>query len=161
MASIYLLLGSNMGDKKAHLNQAMILIRQQIGEIVAQSSIYETEPWGFKDNSYFLNQVLKIRTSLHPESLLTDILSIEKKIGRQRIKNQYESRIIDIDILFYDELIINSEQLTIPHPLIEKRKFVLIPLVEIADDFIHPVSGKTMNCLLNECKDKSEVKKIS
>ena len=160
MSSIYLLLGSNVGDKKANLINAVSLIAIQIGEIIGQSSVYETEPWGFEDSSYFFNQVLKVNTSLQPEELLIILFEIEKYLGRQRTQKQYESRIIDIDILFYDDLVIHTENLTIPHPLIEKRKFVLTPLAEITSDLKHPVLEKTIKVLLNECEDNLEVRKI-
>ena len=161
MSKIYLLLGSNVGDKKANLKDAISLIHKQIGKIIQQSSVYETEPWGFEDVSFFLNQVLMVDSSLQPAEALSEILQMEKKLGRERTEKQYASRIIDIDILFYDDLIIQTENLIIPHPLMEKRRFVLTPLNEIAGDFIHPVLQKTIKILLAECEDKLKVKRIS
>ena len=160
MPEVYLILGSNIGDRKKYLEQAISMINEAIGKIQSKSSLYETAPWGFDDKNNFLNLVIKVETSLQPENLLKEILQIEKIIGRIRTKEKYSSRVIDIDILFYDKKIIHSENLVIPHPLMHERKFVLIPLAEIAGQFIHPVFNKTIQTLLNECKDELNVEKV-
>ncbi len=157
MADVYLLLGGNAGDRISILNKARDLIKLRVGEIINKSCIYESEPWGFDDNTNFLNQVLLVETALSCEILLTEILKIEKLLGRVRQSNHYETRIIDIDILFYEDNIINKENLIVPHPLIQKRRFTLIPLNEIAMDFIHPVLKKTIKELLEECDDRLKV----
>ena len=160
MPEVYLILGSNIGDRKNYLEQAISMINEAIGKIQAKSSLYETVPWGFDDKNNFLNQVIKVETSLQPENLLKEILQIEKIIGRIRTGEKYSSRVIDIDILFYEKKIIHSENLVIPHPLMHERKFVLVPLAEISGQFIHPVFNKTIQILLNECKDELNVEKV-
>jgi len=125
--SVYLLLGSNLGDSISILDSATGLIQNNIGKLSKASSIYRTEPWKMKTNQWFYNQVLEISSSLSPEKLLTEILSIEKQLGRTRPSGKnstYESRTIDIDILYFDSLVLNSDLLTIPHPRIQERKFV-------------------------------------
>jgi len=160
MSEVYLILGSNIGDRKNYLEQAISMIKEAIGMIQTKSSLYETVPWGFDDKNNFLNQVIKVETSLQPEDILKEILQIEKIIGRIRSGKGYSSRVIDIDILFYNKEIIHSENLVIPHPLMHERKFVLGPLAEIAGQFIHPVFNKTIQTLLNECKDELNVEKL-
>jgi len=148
MARAVLLTGSNMGEKRYLLNRACTLIAKQIGPVVCESSIYESEPWGFQSDETFLNQALLIETKLEPIALLNAIQTIEKELGRKRKEAPpdevriYESRPIDIDILFYDDLILNEERLRIPHPLLAEREFVLVPLREILPDYIHPVLQK-------------------
>jgi len=156
MSKAYLLLGSNKGNRLAFINQATDDICKRAGNIITHSMIYETEPWGFSDNTNFLNQVLIIETDLKPQQLLAELFDIELKMGRVKTKH-FTSRIIDIDILFYDNLIIKSEALTIPHPQLHKRMFTLIPLSEIAPNFIHPVLNKDLQTLTNECEDKTKV----
>lgn len=153
----YIIIGSNQGEREEILNSAKVELTNFVGNIVAESAIYETEAWGFSSQSKFLNQVIAFETSLNPHDLLKIILQIEKKLGRKRECTQYADRVIDIDILFYDHLIIKEQHLTIPHPRLAERKFVLIPMAEIASDFIHPVSKKTMKELLAICEDKLKV----
>ncbi len=160
MAKVYLSLGSNLGDKIMNLNKAVLLISAKIGKLIQTSSIYETAPWGFKSEHSFYNQVILIETELKPDDVLNQILQIEKHIGRNRSTIQYESRVIDIDILFYENEIIHTENLTIPHPLIQERRFTLQPLAEIDEDYIHPLLNASILSLLNSCKDTLEVKKI-
>ncbi len=153
----YILLGSNRGNRPEMLKQATELIEKQAGKITASSSVYETAPWGFFDEKFFLNQVLCVETLLSPYDLLDALLRIETLIGRTRHGNNYISRIIDIDILFFGNHIINQEHLTIPHPRLHKRKFTLLPLAEIAAGFVHPVFRLTVGDLVLRCTDSSEV----
>jgi 2-amino-4-hydroxy-6-hydroxymethyldihydropteridine diphosphokinase len=160
MNSVYLSLGSNLGNRMKYLNDALRLIEEKIGKIVKRSSVYETEPWGIKDQSMFLNMAVGVTTDISPALLLETILEIEHKLGRIRIAKWYE-RIIDLDILFYNREIINDKDLVIPHPYLQERKFVLEPLNEIAPDFDHPALKITVKELLLNCKDKTNVKKYS
>jgi 2-amino-4-hydroxy-6-hydroxymethyldihydropteridine diphosphokinase len=159
MNGIYLIIGGNMGDRENYLATCIQEIENCIGKIVRKSAIYETASWGNTEQTPYLNQVLFLYTNLNPQKLLAECLSIEKKMGRRRTV-KWDSRIIDIDILFYDHEIIHDDGLTIPHPLLHERKFVLIPLNELSPLFIHPVSKKSIHELLNECKDPLEVKKF-
>ena len=159
MKTVYLLLGTNMGDRNFNLSAATACIENDMGEILLKSSIYETEPWGVTDQQNYFNQILKISTQVSAQEILKKILSIEKKLGRKRT-TKYASRIIDIDILFYNQDIIQEENLIIPHPLLHKRMFVLSPLFEMAPDYIHPVLHKSIKQLILECDDKNEVLKI-
>ena len=161
MTKVYLLLGGNLGNKQQVFAQAKQLINQQIGQVSGQSAIYETEPWGFESSDFFWNQVLEIITALTPESILEQTQQIESLLGRIRKSDQYVSRLIDIDILFIDDLVVETEKLVIPHPRIQERKFTLIPLCELIPDFVHPVIGKTIIQLLNECPDKLNVEKVT
>lgn len=140
------------------LNQAQEQIQMFIGEIKIESSIYESAPWGFEAQSSFLNQILIVETDLKPMGILERIKSIEKEMGRVKTSESYESRTIDIDILFYNEEIIAFPELIIPHPQLHKRRFTLVPLAEIAPEFIHPVFNKSINDLLINCSDDSVVK---
>ncbi len=157
---LYLLLGSNLGDKKKQMDQAMELIKEMIGRVEKRSSYYKTEPWGFSSEDLFLNIVLQTLTSLSPEEVMQQIGEIEKIFGRKRSGSGYSSRNMDIDILFYDDLVMDQDNLKIPHPLIQDRRFALVPLNEIAHDLIHPVFHMTIHELLMECKDIKEVKKF-
>ena len=160
MNKAYLLTGGNEGDRYLHMQQAKANIELICGRIIRVSSVYETAPWGKADQADFLNQVLLVETLLRPMNLLQSILEIEKELGRKRsIRNAPRS--IDIDILLYNDEIIESAGLTIPHPRISERRFVLEPLNEIAPDYIHPVFQKSIQQLLSECKDELAVKKIS
>jgi 2-amino-4-hydroxy-6-hydroxymethyldihydropteridine diphosphokinase len=157
---LYLLLGSNLGEKKKQLDQAMKLIAERIGPVVKQSSVYETEPWGFSSKNVFLNRALQIHTLLSPEEVLQKINEVEKLFGRERKGKGYSSRFLDIDILFYDDLVLDQDELKIPHPLIQERRFVLIPLDEIAHGLIHPALQKDIGQLLHDCSDLKDVTKI-
>lgn len=152
-------MGTNLGDRPAHLQQAIVEIERNIGSIVNCSSVYETEPWGVTDQPSFYNQVLKVATTLDPLQLLTATLAIEKEMGRVRAE-RYGARIIDIDILFFDDLVINTDQLTIPHPRITERNFVLAPLAEIAPDLVHPVVHQTISEIWTASNDRLGVKKV-
>lgn len=154
-----LALGSNLGDRRGSLTKAEKLISQNIGSIIKKSSLYETAPWGFADQPFFLNCVLEVETTLKPTEIIHRILKIEKVMGRKRtFKNA--ARIIDIDILFYNDLILKRTNLTIPHPAIQQRRFILEPLREMIPDRIHPVLQKKISQLAQECTDPLEVKKI-
>lgn len=158
MENLFLLTGSNIGNSKQHLQQAKQFINERIGIIVKSSSVYKTEPWGNKDQQDFLNQVLLVETRLSAEDALIQLLQIEKEMGRNRIQ-KWEPRIIDIDILFYGDLIIKTEKLILPHPLLHERRFTLLPLAEIAAGYMHPVLHKTIEELLQSCNDTSAVTK--
>jgi 2-amino-4-hydroxy-6-hydroxymethyldihydropteridine diphosphokinase len=157
MVKVYLLLGGNLGDKKKVFSEARNRLGELSGEITAQSSVYETEPWGFNSEDLFWNQVLEISTELSPEVLLSRTQEIETDLGRIPKSDQYVSRVIDIDILFFGNQIINLEKLVVPHPRLQDRKFALIPLCEIAPDLLHPVFQKSIRQLLDECLDPLKV----
>lgn len=153
-----LLLGSNLGDRKHTIITTCNLIEKKIGEIVMESSYYESEAWGYNDKKKYLNRAVIVNTIHSASTLLSKILDIEKSMGRKRINsNNYEARIIDIDILFYGDQILISKNLTIPHKFLHKRKFTLRPLQEIAPDFIHPKLNKSITQLLDKCEDDLHV----
>ena len=157
MEEVFIGLGSNIGDREGHLEDAIGMIKGKIGEVLSFSNIYETEPWGFSSDDNFLNMVVRIKTGHGAVRLINEILKVEKGLGRTRSGAQYESRIIDIDILLYGDKIIKHSGLTIPHPLIQERKFVLVPLCDLYQDGIHPVLKKSFLTLYEECTDKCEV----
>ena len=152
MAALYLSLGANQGDRKKALETAAKSISERIGRIVRASAVYETEPWGFDSNNLFLNQVLCIDTTLNAVDILNLTQQIEIQMGRATKSSNgvYSDRVIDIDILLYGDICMQTERLTIPHPLMQKRRFVLEPLAEIAAHTVHPVSGKTIKELLEQ-----------
>ena len=156
MNRVYIQLGSNLGDREGYLKQSQAMLIDEIGLIIKKSSIYESSPWGVENQGSFLNQVLLLETDVKPFDLLDIILNIEKEMGRVRIE-KWGERIIDIDILFYNDEIIETNNLCIPHPYISKRRFVLSPLDEIAKNYIHPILHKTINKLLLECLDEEKV----
>jgi 2-amino-4-hydroxy-6-hydroxymethyldihydropteridine diphosphokinase len=160
MIKLYLLLGGNLGNKQQVFADARTRLEKQVGFISAQSAIYETEPWGFESEDLFWNQALKLKTDLSPEDVLAQTQLIEKELGRIRKEKQYDSRVIDIDILFFGDQVIKTGNLTVPHPRIQERKFALVPLCEIAGDFIHPLFQKSILELLDECPDHLKVKRI-
>ena len=163
MPPLYLLIGGNQGNRQQIINNATNLIQQRIGFVAVSSHIYETEPWGdFQDpnTQLFLNIALLVHTNLTPLQALSSALLIEKELGRQRIGlpsssnlRTYSSRPIDIDLIFFGNLVINTPTLTLPHPRMHLRRFVLKPLCDIAPDYIHPLFNKTLNTLLSECTD--------
>jgi 2-amino-4-hydroxy-6-hydroxymethyldihydropteridine diphosphokinase len=159
MKNVFLGIGTNLGSRGSNLEQAVAGIEKYIGPVLSSSSIYETEPWGFKAKDEFLNLVIKVETELTPSGLLGKILMIESLLGRVRSEERYSSRLIDIDILLYEDKIIEEESLKIPHPLLQHRRFVLVPLCELASEMIHPVLKKTIGELLELCEDRSKVKK--
>ena len=155
MNEVYLQLGSNIGDRLDNLDQSIKIITERIGNVLEKSSVYESTPWGVENQRNFLNQVIFVKSNFDPYTILDLVLQIEKDMGRIRIE-KWGERIIDIDILFIDDLIIESENLCIPHEFIAKRKFVLQPMCEIAPGFIHPKLNKTLRQLLEECIDEEK-----
>lgn len=159
MNDVFLLLGSNLGDRHGYLQRAIMLIGQQVGAIVKCSSVYETQSWGKADAPDYLNQVVVLKTDMSAQTVLGKILAIEITLGRRR-KEKWGPRTIDIDILFYGAQIIDEPGLQIPHPELHKRRFTIEPLHEIAPDMVHPVLNKTTGQLNNELIDSLIVKKL-
>lgn len=164
MDLIYLSLGTNLGRRELHLQEAVRLIQLRIGKPERVSRYYESEPWGYSSAHSFYNCCLSLKTGMAPLLLMDELLAIEKEMGRQRKqidekkgKQGYSDRIIDIDLLFYGDIQMDHPDLTLPHPSMGERKFVLLPLAEIAPDLIHPVTGKSIGLMLRQCKDKSVV----
>jgi len=160
MYTTYILLGSNLGDSRKFLSDAILEIEFKLGTISAKSSLYQTASWGKRDQPDFINQVIELKTSLNPEDLLKAVLEIENDLGRQRIE-KWGSRTIDIDILLYEDQIVNTPDLNIPHPYLSVRRFSLMPLSEIAPNLVHPISRKSITELLLELTDDLFVKKLS
>lgn len=156
MNSCYILLGTNLGDKSANLENARIHLEETTGVILQSSSIYETAPWGKSEQDSFLNQVLKLSTDRDPQELLNKCLGIEKQMGRVRIE-KWTERIIDIDILYFNNEIHVSTSLIVPHPEIQNRRFTLEPLAEISPDYLHPKLMMTNQRLLDMCNDSLSV----
>lgn len=160
MAEVYLGLGSNIGDREKYIADALILLHNYADiRLITGSSLYETEPVGFKEQDCFLNIVIKIRTHMPPHNLLNRLKDIENTLGKH-IKKKWGPRTIDIDILYYGNEIIQDEELTIPHPLINNRKFVLVGLAEIAGDFICPRTLESINEIMKSCNKTESVVKI-
>ena len=152
----YLSLGSNLGNRKNNLHLAINHLRSKAGFIINISKVYESEPWGLKDQNFFLNQVIKLKTTLSPQDLLKCCKNIEVKMGRSK-SIKWGERNIDIDILYFSKFILDEDDLKIPHPLIQERKFVLLPLNELNKTFIHPTLNKTNYKMLEDCTDNSNI----
>lgn len=159
MNTVFLLLGSNLGDRHLFLQQAIQYIEADIAPVIKASAVYETQSWGKTDSPDYLNQVIKLQSDLPAQTVLEKVLAIENSIGRKR-EEKWGPRTIDIDILFYNSAIINEPGLRIPHPELHKRRFTLEPLVEIEPDFIHPTLNKSILQLKNELNDNLIVKKL-
>ena len=156
MNIIYIQIGSNIGDRKSNILKSMRQIKTKLGTICCSSKIYESSPWGYTNQKKFLNSVIKVESEFNPFDTLKIIQEIENNLGRIR-KKKWDARIIDLDILLFNDQIINSVNLTIPHPYIQERNFVLVPLNEIAPSHHHPKFKKSISHLLNECKDLEKV----
>lgn len=148
MAIVYMSLGTNLGNRHNNMLTAIALLSERVGKILALSALYETEPWGFESENTFLNVALSMETEYQPMELLSITQDIEQEMGRTAKSNgSYQDRLIDIDLLTYDQLIWESPILVLPHPLMHEREFVLKPLVEIAPDLVHPILNKKMSQL--------------
>ena len=158
---IYLSLGTNIGDKLFYLNTSILELQKSIGKLIAQSKIYETEPWGFQSSNNFLNMLVVFESSLTPLELLSEIHKIENKLKRVRTTKQYSDRTIDIDIIFYGEQIFYHESLQIPHIRAHERKFILEPLNDIAPDLNHPLFDVNIKTLLKRCQDKTKILQLT
>ncbi len=164
MARVFLLTGGNQGDVKRTLQRAQQLINHRIGPVLHCSHRYESDPWGFEAPERFANQALEVSTDLAPEEVLDAVQAIERELGRNRAAEaiekaatgaRYTSRPIDIDLLLYDDAVIETERLTLPHPQLTERRFALVPLCEIARSKRHPVTGRTIGELLEKLKDEA------
>ena len=155
----FLSLGSDLGDKEKNIAEAVLYIKSYIGKVLNISNLYISEAWGFESKHLFLNNVIKVETNLSPMQLLNEIQQIQNKMGSEHnsLMSGYESRIIDIDVIYYNNFIYNQKLLTIPHKQMQYRKFVLLPLLELSDNIKHPLFCVETFELLNKCKDKTKV----
>ena len=162
METCYILFGSNMGDKNSIFAQACLYINR-CNRVVQVSSPYESEPWGFETEEWFLNRLIVVETAMEPEALLRQLLEIERELGRERHPEVggYTSRTADLDLLYYGDRIILTDKLTVPHPRLHRRRFALLPLCEVAPDLVHPALGLTQAELLERCPDTLVVRKIN
>lgn len=159
MNQVFLGLGTNVGDKMYQINEAIVQLSKVMGKVTAQSSIYASQPWGLTEQDDFLNAVVQMETTLNVEEVLQKIQIIEHNMGRDRTI-KWGPRTIDIDILFYNNDLINTDQLSVPHPLLQDRLFVLQPLLEIAPQYIHPKIGLSIHTLIDNCTDPLKVQAI-
>lgn len=159
---VYLLAGGNLNKTSVTYEKLFFLLESSIGRIIEKSNFYESEAWGFASTNNFINIALLVHTYLSPDEVFAKLQSIEKQLGRISKTNNkaYSDRIMDVDIIFFNDNIVETENLTIPHPHMHERMFVLMPLCEITPDFVHPVSGKTIQELKDECKDTLWIQKL-
>lgn len=160
MHKVFLGIGGNIGDKRQNFIKAESLIAARLGKIIRKSSVYETPPWGFQTENLFWNSVVVIETGFSPDELLMKIHEIEGLFFREPKEDRYSSREMDIDILYFDDIFLETESLIIPHPRMHQRKFVLVPLVEIAPEFKHPLLRLTSLQMLENCRDESIIIKV-
>ena len=160
MNIVFLQLGSNLGDRKLLLQDAIVAIEEKVGGVVKKSKVYESVPWRVEGQKDYLNQILKVKTELQADTVLSIILDIEKHLGRLRLE-KWGERLIDIDIIFYNDSIIETAELCVPHKHMHERMFVLIPLHNIAADMVHPKYNKTVEELLKQCTDTQLVKEYA
>lgn len=156
---VYLLTGSNVGQSLLYLQHALLQVEDELGAVTKLSAVYKTDPWGNTQQNAFYNQVIEIYTDLAPDELMKKILNLELQMGRIRT-TKWAPRIIDIDILFYQHVRMNTPLVQLPHPLLHERRFTLVPLAEITPDFIHPKFKQTIAELLHVCPDKGLVEKL-
>jgi len=154
---VFLLLGGNLGNVPETFGKALEMMSGKAGSLVRTSRIYQSAPWGFEATEPFLNQVVEMETMLEPEPLMSELLKIESALGRERTPGKMDSRTIDIDILLFNDLIMHTDCLEIPHPRLHLRRFALAPLAEVAREITHPVTGQTIGQLLEACTDSSYV----
>jgi 2-amino-4-hydroxy-6-hydroxymethyldihydropteridine diphosphokinase len=158
--SIYLCIGGNLGNREENLEETRDFIMFNIGDILAESPIYQSPAWGMEGAPDFLNQVLHVESTLTLTQLMDEIAELEEFYGRERSAEGYKSREMDVDVLFYNDEIVEEEGITVPHPRMHMRRFVLKPLSDIAGEFMHPVLKKTVTQLLAACEDTAEVKAV-
>lgn len=158
---VYLLLGSNLGNRQAYLKQAIEALARSVGQILRLSSLFETVPWGNEtDEHLYLNQAVLLETTFAPSGLIRQALKIEHELGRKRGNDKYEARTIDIDVMFFNQLNLIIPELIVPHPRLHLRRFVLEPLCEIASGYVHPGLNKDITTLLDTCLDTLAVVKL-
>lgn len=160
LRNLYLCIGGNLGEREANLEEAIEFIDFNFGDVLAVSSVYESEPWGMNDVPNFLNQVVHLQSELSNEELLAEIAELEEFFGRERSSEGYVSREMDIDVLFIGDEIIATETFQVPHPRLAERRFVLEPLVELVPDFIHPTMKKSVSEILKACTDQGKVTRL-
>ena len=162
METCYVLFGSNQGDKEAIFAQACLLINNRCGRVVQVSSAYESEPWGFESEDWFLNRAVVVEIDKGPEEVLHLLLDIERELGRVRHPEiqGYTSRTADLDILYFGTRIVHTNMLTVPHPRVHLRRFALMPMCEVAPELVHPVFAKTQEELLRQCPDECIVRRV-
>ena len=157
---IYLLLGTNLGNRAANLRRAAQRIEEAVGTVIEASSCYETAAWGVTEQPVFYNQVVRIETTLGHEALLRTLQQIEQQLGKVKV-GHWRERLIDLDILYYGNRVVRTPWLTLPHPQLHHRRFTLVPMVELAPQFVHPTLGKTQQELLAACADPLEVREVT
>jgi 2-amino-4-hydroxy-6-hydroxymethyldihydropteridine diphosphokinase len=161
MHTLVLSTGSNLGNRKENMESALLQIEKYIGKIIKFSAMYESSSWGYNSENRFYNQCVLVKTDKGLGDCLALSQEIENRFGRERVESEYHDRILDIDILFYNEIIMETDLLQVPHPRMHKRKFVLIPLAEILPEMVHPVYQKTVRELLEQCEDPMEVQALN